>query len=150
MVDTKKILDSIKDKIPYEPIDDRILIKPLKQKTIKKAFKVPTKVENNLVGAEHQEVETKEEVREVPTNCQLGVVLKVDRNSSNLQFTEGDIIVYPTNPRVIRRPSDPGTPAVGVPAGPGPYAGTTPPSPPLLLPKEQVRDQAIPPWPYNS
>ncbi len=97
MIDTKKILDSIKDKIPYEPIDDRILIKPLKQKTIKKAFKVPTKVENNLVEAERQEVETKEEVREVPTNCQLGVVLKVDRNSSNLQFTEGDIIVYPTN-----------------------------------------------------
>ena len=97
MVDTKKILDSIKDKIPYEPIDDRILIKPLKQKTIKKAFKVPTKVENNLVEAEHQEVETKEEVREVPTNCQLGVVLKVDRNSSNLQFEEGDIVVYPTN-----------------------------------------------------
>jgi co-chaperonin GroES (HSP10) len=98
MTDTKKILDSIKNKIQFEPIDDRVLIKPLKQKTVKKAFKVPVNTANTADAAEQQVTETTEEIREVPTNCQLGVVLKIGKaGASPIPFEEGDIIVYPTN-----------------------------------------------------
>lgn len=100
MIDTKKILDSIKGKIPFEPIDDRVLIKPLKYKTVNKIVRVPEKVVTTVDGAEHEETEMIEQVNSVPTNCQLGVILKLGNTgvlSAILPFVEGDIIVYPIN-----------------------------------------------------
>lgn len=95
MTDTKKILDSIKSKILFEPIDDRVLIKPLKQKMVKKTITVPV----NKPGDTDETVkESKQEVIEVPANCQLGVVLKLGvPGVSPLPFIEGDIIAYPTS-----------------------------------------------------
>ena len=92
-----KLLNSILPKILFNPVDDRVLIKPLKQKCIKKSFTVPVSKPKDLKEAEDGEIETKEEVREVPTNCQLGVVLKVDEGSINKPFKPGDTVVYPTN-----------------------------------------------------
>jgi hypothetical protein len=98
MIETKKILDSIKDKILFEPIDDRVLIKPLKYKLLKKTVKVPEKVVNTVEGAEHEETKMIDEVREVPANCQLGVILKLGiQTEVSRPFYEGDIIVYPIN-----------------------------------------------------
>lgn len=106
MIDTKKILDSIKDKILFEPIDDRVLIKPLKQKYVKKSFTVPVskpdaaEVKTTEVETTETLRETTEEVRDVLANCQLGVVLKMSKiyePTIKRPFSEGDIIVYPTN-----------------------------------------------------
>jgi len=97
-MNTKKILDSIKDKILFEPIDDRVLIKPLAKKYIKKSFKVPAQQPSNMETAEAKEIEQKEATREVPTNCQLGVVLKIGLGPNSIvPFEPGDIIVYPTS-----------------------------------------------------
>lgn len=101
MNDTKKILDSIKSKILFEPIDDRVLIKPLKYKMVKKTVRVPEKVVNTIDGAEKEETKMIEQQDYVPANCQLGVVLKLSINTNllsekdNKPFSEGDIIVYP-------------------------------------------------------
>jgi co-chaperonin GroES (HSP10) len=98
MIDTKKILASIASKIPFEPIDDRVLIKPLKQRTVKKVVTVPVNKPSDLKEAEDTVQETKQETVEVPANCQLGVVLKTGiPGASPLPFEPGDIIVYPTN-----------------------------------------------------
>lgn len=95
MLDTKKILDSIKSKILFEPIDDRVLIKPLKPKMVKKTITVPV---SKPEDTEDTVKETKQEVIEVPANCQLGVILKLGKAGvSPLPFVEGDIIAYPTN-----------------------------------------------------
>jgi hypothetical protein len=97
MIETKKILDSIKDKILFEPIDDRVLIKPLKYKMVKKTVRVPEKVVNTVDGAEHEETKMIEHLDNVPANCQLGVVLKKGTGTVNAPYEEGDIIVYPIN-----------------------------------------------------
>jgi co-chaperonin GroES (HSP10) len=98
MLDTKKILASIAGKIQFEPIDDRVLIKPLKQRTIKKVVTVPVSKPADLTSAEETVQETKQETVEVLTNCQLGVVLKLGiPGSQPLPFEPGDIIVYPTS-----------------------------------------------------
>lgn len=100
MLDTKKILASIQDKILFEPIDDRVLIKPLKYKTVKKIVRTPNKVVSTVDGAEREETEMIEHLDTVPANCQLGVILKLGNNgalAAVLPFAEGDIIVYPIN-----------------------------------------------------
>ena len=97
MQDIKKILDSIKDKILFEPIDDRVLIKPLKYKMVKKTVRVPVSTKVDIDAAEQEETKMIDEVREVPANCQLGVVLKKGTGTVNAPYNEGDIIVYPTN-----------------------------------------------------
>jgi len=98
MNDTKRLLDSIKSKILFEPIDDRVLIKPMKYKMLKKTFKVPVKEDLSLSNAEETVVETKDETREVPANCQLGVVLKIGVSAGSTKpYEEGDIVVYPLN-----------------------------------------------------
>lgn len=103
MTDTKKILASITGKILFEPIDDRVLIKPLKQKMVKKTITVPVKpiVDRTTADkAEETVQEQKQEVIDVPANCSLGVILKLGNTgalSAVLPFAEGDIIVYPTN-----------------------------------------------------
>lgn len=96
MIDTKKILASIKDKILFEPIDDRVLIKPLKQKYVKRLFTVPVNKPVNKpknIDDVEMEIETTEEMRDVLANCQLGVVLKTSEKD-NKPFEPGDIIVY--------------------------------------------------------
>jgi co-chaperonin GroES (HSP10) len=101
MMDTKKILASIAGKIQFEPIDDRVLIKPLKPKMVKKTITVPaTKPADNLTNVEDEIKENKQEVIEVPANCSLGVVLKLGSTgalNTVVPFSEGDVIVYPTN-----------------------------------------------------
>jgi hypothetical protein len=98
-VNTKKILASIAGKILFEPIDDRVLIKPLKQRTVKKIVTVPVNKPADLQSAEDTVQETKQETVDVPASCQLGVVLKVGfpGGVGSVPFAEGDIIVYPTN-----------------------------------------------------
>jgi len=103
MNDNQKILDSIKAKIQFEPIDDRVLVKPLKQKMIKKTFKVPAEKPEDLNAAEQTEQKMVDEVREVPINCSLGVILKIGRSTNSdgsfvkLPFKEGDTVVFQTN-----------------------------------------------------
>ena len=103
MSDTKKILESIKDKIAFQPIDDRILVKPLKPVKVRK--KVPIYPEPPAEDAtakekmEFNEKEIKFETKSVDSNMTKAVVLKIGKTGSitNIPFEEGDVIVYPTN-----------------------------------------------------
>lgn len=99
----KMIVDSIKDKIPFIPIDDRILVKPLKPVKVKKKFTVPVDNDGKIVPEEKidqgKQYDTKKVTRTVDSNMTKGVVLKIGKTGSvtNIPFSEGDTVVFPTN-----------------------------------------------------
>lgn len=94
-VDTKQILASIQGKIQFTPIDDRILVKPLKQVTLKKRVTEPDYEANKGKGPD-EELAIKEVNKSVPANHQLGVVLKIGLTGGvSVPFNEGDIVVFP-------------------------------------------------------
>jgi len=98
-IDRKQILASIQGKIKFAPIDDRILVKPLKQVTMKKKITVPDDEANKGKNPHEDVMETKVINKSVPANHQLGVVLKKGTSVGACQvpFEEGDVVVYPVN-----------------------------------------------------
>lgn len=109
LTDTKKLAQSIEKGIGYE-FSKEFLVKPLPKKKVKKSFVIPTesnaqkgKDEN---GVEATDYETAEEIKEVDSTYEEGVVLKVpaqyvaQKNEENsaryglLDIEVGDVIVY--------------------------------------------------------
>ena len=103
MNDNEKIVNSIKEKIPFTPIDDRILVKPLKAVKVKRQFTVPVDDAGKLINDEDidhtKQYKTKRVTRSVDSNMSKGIVLKVGKTGSvtNIPFREGHTIVFPTN-----------------------------------------------------
>jgi len=102
-MDDKRIVEGLKDKIPFNPIDDRILVKPLKAVKVKKKFNVPVGNDGKVVEDKDidpgKNYDTKRVTRTVDSNMSKGVVLKIGKTGSltNIPFEEGDTIVFPTN-----------------------------------------------------
>lgn len=102
MDDTKKVLDSIKDKIPFTPIDDRILVKPLKPVKVKRSESVPVDDEGKVIPfneIDHSKnYKTKRVSRTVDSNMTKGVVLKIGKTGQPIPtpFNEGDVVVFPS------------------------------------------------------
>lgn len=96
----KLIVDGLKNKIPFTPIDDRILVKPLKPVKVRKSFVIPVDDEGKEVEnpSPTESYKTKKVTRKVESNMTKGIVLKIGRTGSvtNIPFEEGDTIVFPT------------------------------------------------------
>jgi co-chaperonin GroES (HSP10) len=98
MIDQKAVALSISEKLAFEPVDDRILVKPLKPTMVWREFpivpKEPVKdLEEGLPEA------TKFEKRKVETNVQQGVIIKLGEYYYRPEVTEkpfeiGDVICY--------------------------------------------------------
>lgn len=85
-------------KVPYEPADDRILVKPLKPVMLTKEFPVQPKGEPKDLQDIPEAVEY--EKRKVEANTSKGVIIKlgVDYvNMLNCPYEVGDIVCYPRN-----------------------------------------------------
>jgi len=94
-MDTKKLLDSIENKIFFQPIDGRVLIKPLKPVLIKKEIKEQDHEANKDKDLSKEEGEVKVITKKVPANVQKGVVLKVGLSDGTpMYYQPGDVVVY--------------------------------------------------------
>ena len=108
LTDTKKLAKSIEKGIGYE-FSKEFLVKPLPKKKVKKSFVIPTesKAQNGKDenGVEATDYETAEEIKEVDSTYEEGVVLKLptqyvaqkndDKYGCNLPDIEvGDVVVY--------------------------------------------------------
>jgi co-chaperonin GroES (HSP10) len=97
MIDNKALAQSISQKISFELLDDRILVKPLKPIMIVKELPAaPTQQPSSLDEAEQQE--TKLEKRKVEANIRKGIVIKLgpeylNNNPSGIEV--GDVVYYP-------------------------------------------------------
>ena len=91
------ILKTVQDGIKFQPIDDRILVKPLKPIKVKK--KVPVPVNPDAEVEPGKSPEMKIVTKSVDSNMSRGIVLKVGRTGSvtNIPFNEGDTVVFPSN-----------------------------------------------------
>ena len=96
-MDNKKLAESISLKIPYQPMDDRILVKPLK--TIMVTKELPVETGEQIASVEDAEkTERKLEKRKVPSNIQKGIIIKLgreydDKNPEGLEL--GDVVLFP-------------------------------------------------------
>ena len=94
-MDTKKLLDSIKDKIFFQPIDGRVLIKPLKIVLVKKEVKEQDHEANKDKDLLKVEGEVKMVTKKIEANMQKGIVLKVDLSDDTpTRYQPGDVVVY--------------------------------------------------------
>jgi len=100
MQDNKQLAKDLSIKIEYTPMDDRILVKPMKPVMVTKEFPVLDKEPSNLDEAE--QTEPKFEKRKVEANIQKGIVIKlgteyadedVPKRLRNLEV--GDTVFYP-------------------------------------------------------
>ncbi len=102
MQEKKTILESVQEGINFQPIDDRILVKPLKAVKVKKKVNVPIDDKGKIVPDKDidptKHYETKSITRSLDSNMTKGLVLKIGKTGSitNIPFKEGDTIVYPT------------------------------------------------------
>jgi hypothetical protein len=98
-MNTKEMALELSKKVPYEPADDRILVKPLKPVMLTKEFPVqPKTAPETLEQVESTVVEY--EKRKVEANTSKGVIIKlgVDYvNMLNCPYEVGDIVCYPRN-----------------------------------------------------
>lgn len=104
MNDDKKIVEGLKDKIPFTPIDDRILVKPLKPVKVKKKVSMPIDEDGKVIDTDNldptKHYNTKRVTRTLESNMSRGIVLKIGKTGSltnNIPFEEGDTVVFPTN-----------------------------------------------------
>lgn len=83
-------------KIPFTPIDDRVLVKPMPVEKIEKTLVVPDEEANKdkKLGEDGDVLETKEEVKEVEMNVRKGVVLRIGQSIKDEPFKEGDTVVF--------------------------------------------------------
>ena len=105
MANNKELAESIALKIPYQPMDDRILVKPLK--TIMVTKELPVETGEQIANVEEAEkTERKLEKRKVPSNIQKGIIIKlgreyteVDENGEYKKNPEkleiGDVVLFP-------------------------------------------------------
>jgi hypothetical protein len=97
-MNTKEMAQDLSKKVPYEPADDRILVKPLKPVMLTKEFPIQPKEEpKDLEGIPEA---TQYEKRKVEANTSKGVIIKlgVDYvNMLNCPYEVGDIVCYPRN-----------------------------------------------------
>ena len=107
MTDQKQLAMDLSAKITYEPMDDRILVKPMKPVMITKLVPTPPK-DGTIEATTLDEVEKQEPTdptkMRVEANIQRGVVIKLGPDYTdpetparlrNLEI--GDIVIYPRN-----------------------------------------------------
>lgn len=103
-MNTKEMAQDLSKKVPYEPADDRILVKPLKPTMIMKEFPIqpkeqPKDLEDGIPEA------TQWEKRKVEANTSKGVIIKLGSEYVNWDteqrakcpYEVGDIVCYPRN-----------------------------------------------------
>ena len=100
-MNTKEMALDISKKIPYEPADDRILVKPLKPVMITKEF--PVQPNEEVKDLENLPEVKKFEKRKVLANVQKGVIIKLGtdytkeyREIDNSIYEIGDIVMFPS------------------------------------------------------
>jgi len=95
----KEMAQDLSKKVPYEPADDRILVKPLKPVMITKEFPVQPKEQPK--DLEDGIPEAKEwEKRKVEANTSKGVIIKLGTeyaNMVNCPYEVGDVVCFPRN-----------------------------------------------------
>jgi co-chaperonin GroES (HSP10) len=95
MSSTRELAQDLSKKIPYEPADDKILIKPLKPVMVTKELPVVDKEPKNMDEAE--KTEPRFEKKKVEANIQKGVVLKVGTDIQKLDpcpYEVGDTVMF--------------------------------------------------------
>lgn len=111
LIDQSQLAESVAEKIPYKTTN-KFLVKPLETIKVKKEFDKPVPTdnkpvadENGIEAVDYAEVEI--EVKEVESDYQKGVVLKVpyehkqsaesDSQWKAMSINVGDIVVYRKN-----------------------------------------------------
>lgn len=111
LIDQSQLAESVAEKIPYKTTN-KFLVKPLEMIKVKKEFDKPVPTdnkpvadENGIEAVDYAEVET--EVKEVESDYQKGIVLKVpyehkqsaesDSQWKAMPINVGDIVVYRKN-----------------------------------------------------
>ena len=94
----KEMAQDLSKKVPYEPADDRLLVKPLKPVMITKEF--PVKPKEEPKDLQDIPEATEWEKRKVEANTAKGVIIKLGAdyvNMLNCPYEVGDIVCYPRN-----------------------------------------------------
>lgn len=97
MADNKKLAQDIASKVTFEPMDDRILVKPLKPVMLTKLLPTPPKVQSQSLDEVENSEPTEPTKQKIEANIQKGIILKLgtEYKTVNTQgFEVGDTIYF--------------------------------------------------------
>lgn len=102
MINNKVLAQSITEKIDFEPMDDRLLVKPMKPAMVNKLVPTAPRQDFGSVDEAEKSEPTEPQKQRVLANIQKGIVIKVGPDYTDEDVPEklrniavGDIVYYP-------------------------------------------------------